>query len=377
MEFKLIIKKLNNTLSEEEASIFQDWYNESNFHRAYFKKVKENYHNEIVLVDIEKGWKEVEQKIKPVAVNKTGYLKYAVAAAIVLLISISFLINNGKDKEVVTPVITNNTIKTGTDKATLTLEDGTLIALEKGEQYISENLESDGEALVYKGSSVTSKEMVYNYLTVPRGGQYHIVLSDGTEVWLNSDSQIKYPVTFIKGETRQIELVYGEAYFDVTPSTANNGSKFKVHTESQEIEVLGTEFNISAYKDEKAIYTTLIEGKVAVINGKANTILSPNQQSIIVKEKNGINVVKADVYSVTSWRKGVFSFDNMPLENIMKVLSRWYDVDVVFLDKTLEDVEFKGVINKDQDIEDILILIKNTNFINDYEIKNKTIILKN
>ena len=375
MEFKLIIKKLNNTLSEEEATIFQDWYNESNFHRAYFKKVKENYNNEIVLIDIEKGWKEVEQKIKPVAVNKTGYLKYAVAAAIVLLISISFLFNNGKDREVVVPVITNNTIKTGTDKATLTLEDGTLIALEKGEQYISENLESDGEALVYKGSSVTSKEMVYNYLTIPRGGQYHIVLSDGTEVWLNSDSQIKYPVTFIKGETRQIELVYGEAYFDVTPSTANNGSKFKVHTESQEIEVLGTEFNISAYKDERAIYTTLIEGKVAVINGKANTILSPNQQSIIVKEKNGINVVKADVYSVTSWRKGVFSFDNMPLENIMKVLARWYDVDVVFANPNLMREDFTGVLRKNQNIEDILNSIQTTNNIA-YEINNKTITFK-
>ncbi|WP_405291774.1 FecR family protein [Algibacter sp. Ld11] len=375
MEFKLIIKKLNNTLSEEEATIFQDWYNESNFHRAYFKKVKENYHNEIVLIDIEKGWKEVEQKIKPVAVNKTGYLKYAVAAAIVLLISISFLFNNGKDREVVVPVITNNTIKTGTDKATLTLEDGTLIALEKGEQYISENLESDGEALVYKGSSVTSKEMVYNYLTIPRGGQYHIVLSDGTEVWLNSDSQIKYPVTFIKGETRQIELVYGEAYFDVTPSTANNGSKFKVRTESQEIEVLGTEFNISAYKDERAIYTTLIEGKVAVINGKANTILSPSQQSIIVKEKNGINVVKADVYSVTSWRKGVFSFDNMPLENIMKVLARWYDVDVVFANPNLMNEHFTGVLRKNQNIEDILNSIQTTNNIA-YEINNKTITFK-
>ncbi|MDO7171554.1 FecR family protein [Mariniflexile sp. AS56] len=375
MEFKLIIKKLNNTLSEEDATIFREWYNESDLHKAYFKKVQENYHDETFLIDIEKGWKAVEKKIRPVAVKKTSYLKYAVAASIVLLISITFLIKKEKIEEVVNPIITNNNIQIGTDKATLTLEDGTLVALEKGKQYISDNLESNGEELIYKAPNTSKKEIAYNYLTIPRGGQYHIVLSDGTKVWLNSESQIKYPVTFSDGETRQIELVYGEAYFDVSPSTDHNGTKFKVLAESQEIVVLGTEFNISAYKDEKAIYTTLIEGKVAVTNGKANTVLSPSQQSIIVKEKNGINVVKADVYSVTSWRKGVFSFDNMPLENIMKVLARWYDVEIIFVESNLKEERFTGVLRKNQNIEDILNSIQTTNNMA-YVINNNTIIFK-
>lgn len=375
MEFKLILKKLNKSLSEEDATIFREWYNESDLHKAYFKKVQENYHDETFLIDIEKGWKAVEKKIRPVAVKKTSYLKYAVAASIVLLISITFLIKKEKIEEVVNPIITNNNIQIGTDKATLTLEDGTLVALEKGKQYISDNLESNGEELIYKAPNTSKKEIAYNYLTIPRGGQYHIVLSDGTQVWLNSESQIKYPVTFSNGETRQIELVYGEAYFDVSPSTDHNGTKFKVLTESQEIEVLGTEFNISAYKDEKAIYTTLIEGKVAVTNGKANTVLSPSQQSIIVKEKNGINVVKADVYSVTSWRKGIFSFENMPLENIMKVLARWYDVEVIFVESNLKEERFTGVLRKNQNIEDILNSIQTTNNMA-YVINNNTIIFK-
>lgn len=352
-------------------------YNESDLHKAYFKKVKENYHDETVLIDIEKGWKAVEQTIKPITIKKTNYLKYAVAASIVLLISISFLIKNEKDTEVVAPVITNNTIKTGTDKATLTLEDGTLVALEKGEQYISENLESDGEALVYKSPSTVSKEIIYNYLTIPRGGQYHVILSDGTEVWLNSESQIKYPVTFANKKTRQVELVYGgEAYFDVSPSHENGGSKFKVHTGTQEVEVLGTEFNIRAYNDEDNIYTTLVEGKVTIKNNKHKEILKPKEQAVLDINDNKFVVTDVDVFSEIAWKRGLFSFKNKSLKDIMKVISRWYDVDVIFIDKDLENIEFKGVIKKSQNIEDILTLIKNTDFINDYDIKNSTILLK-
>lgn len=376
MEFKLILKKLNNTLSDEDATIFQEWYNESDLHKAYFRKVKQNYHNETVLIDIEKGWKAVEQKIKPVAVKKTNYLKYAVAASIVLLISISFLIKNEKDTEVVAPVITNNTIKTGTDKATLTLEDGTLVDLEKGEQYISENLKSDGEALVYKTSEVKTPEIAYNYLTIPRGGQYHVILSDGTEVWLNSETKLKYPINFIDGETRTVELVYGEAYFDVSPSHENGGSKFKVHTGTQEVEVLGTEFNIRAYNDEDNIYTTLVEGKVTIKNNKHKEILKPKEQAVLDINDNKFVVTDVDVFSEIAWKRGLFSFKNKSLKDIMKVISRWYDVDVIFIDKDLENIEFKGVIKKSQNIEDILTLIKNTDFINDYDIKNSTILLK-
>ncbi|MDO6803450.1 FecR family protein [Wenyingzhuangia sp. 1_MG-2023] len=376
MEFKLIVKKINNSLSEEETIVFQKWYDESDLHKAYFNKVKENYEEEHFLIDIEKGWESIEKQIKSVATKKTGYLKYVAAASIALLISITFLMKKDKIEEIVSPVIANNNIKIGTDKALLTLEDGTVVVLEKGKQYISENLECDGEELVYKSSNKAKEGIAYNYLTVPRGGKYQIMLSDGTKVWLNSESQIKYPVTFEKGETRLVELVYGEVYFDVSPSTDHEGAKFKVLTESQEVEVLGTEFNISGYKDEDAIYTTLIEGIVAISNRFNGIVLKPGEQSITKIGGKEIAVHAVDVKIATSWRDGNFYFKGKALKEIMNVLSRWYDFDVVFENKSLELIKFRGVLGRNQTIEDILASIKNSSIINNYEINNKTIILK-
>lgn len=217
------------------------------------------------------------------------------------------------------------------------------------------------------------KKIVYNYLTIPRGGQFQLKLSDGTEVWLNSETQLKYPVTFIEGETRQVELVYGEAYFEVSPSTNHNGAKFKVRTLMQEVEVLGTEFNIKAYKEETNIYTTLVEGKVVIVNGFDNQYLIPNQQSNLNLKNNTITIRSVDAYSETSWKKGLFSFKSTPLKEIMKVLSRWYDVNVVFSNPEIENIKFNGVLSKNQTIKEILTTIKNTHFIKDYDITDKKI----
>ncbi|MGS0524410.1 FecR family protein [Zobellia nedashkovskayae] len=374
MEFKLILKKLNKTLSEEEATIFSEWYNESELHKSYFMKVQENYHNETFLIDIEKGWKAVEKQIKPAAVKKTSYLNYAVAASIVLLISITFLIKKEKIEEVVNPVITNNNIKIGTDKATLTLEDGAVVALEKGGQYISDNLESNGEELIYKTLNTSKKEIAYNYLTVPRGGQYHIVLSDGTKVWLNSESQLKYPISFTDGKSRQVELVYGEAFFDVSSSSNHKGSHFKVLNQFQEVEVLGTKFNIKAYKNETDVYTYLVEGKVAVNTVNTNEVLAPGEQSNLNRETSEITVRKGNSYRETSWKDGIFSFKHKSLKDIMVVLSRWYDMEVIFKNKELENVTFTGTLYKNQSIEEILTFIQGS--ILTYEINNKTITFK-
>ena len=200
-------------------------------------------------------------------------------------------------------------------------------------------------------------------------------MSDGTEVWLNSETQLKYPVNFVKGQTREVELVYGEAYFDVSPSTEHGGSKFRVMNNAQEVEVLGTEFNIKAYRDDTNVYTTLVEGKVVVGNGDLEQYLTPNQQSNINLENNSIKVTVVDVDVETSWKNGIFSFKGMPLKNIMKVISRWYDVDVVFENKELESIKFKGVLDKYQSVEEILNIMTSST-INNYEIKDKTIILR-
>ncbi|WP_417370375.1 FecR family protein [Gelidibacter japonicus] len=376
MEFNLIIKKLNNTLSESETIIFNKWYNESEVHRVYFDKVKNGYKNDAIPVDIESGWKTIEKRIKPAPASKSIYFKYAFAASIVLMVSLTFIFQNNSVVNSDPPVIVNNNVEIGSDKVTLTLEDGTIVFIEKGQQYTLNNLESDGENLIYKESTDKAATLSYNYLTIPRGEQFFIKLSDGTKIWLNSESQLKYPVQFISGETRTVELVYGEAYFDVSPSRHHNGAKFKVVNTSQDVEVIGTQFNIKAYNDDTSVYTTLVEGKVIVnIDGEWQE-LNLNDQLNLNKDDQTFSIKKVDVRDEISWKDGIFSFERTPLKDIMKVLSRSYDVEVVFENKSLEDVKFFGAIGKDQPIEEILESIKQFNIIESYEIKTNVIKLK-
>ncbi len=373
MEFKLIIKKLNNNLTREEESVFEKWYKESKLHKNYFDNVKANYQDDIHYIDVEKGWQAIESKIV-VPKQKKNYWRYAVAASVALLISVYFVFN--KDKAQVNQlIIVDNNIEIGTDKATLTLEDGTKITLGKGQNYKKDNLNSNGEELIYNIENNSKKDIAYNYLTIPRGGQFLLKLTDGTKIWLNSDSKIKYPKVFKEGSLRKVELVYGEAYFEVSPSVKHGGSKFKVTTNMQEVEVLGTEFNIKAYSDEDNIYTTLVKGKVTINNGYFKEFLEPDQQSTVNDVKQEINITQVDTYDITSWRRGIFSFKNTSLFEITKVLSRWYDVQFIYENKDLKNVKYNGVLDKKQNIKTILSILEVTNNIN-YEIKNKTIILK-
>lgn len=306
------------------------------------------------------------------------------AAVLLLFLGMGYYIKNGllenkpnlEDYKTTAPLTISNKIKVGTDKATLTLADGSNIDLEKGKTIRTKNIQSNGEELVYDSSNIKNSEIAYNYLTIPRGGQFHIKLADGTLVWLNSESQLKYPVDFVKGETRIVELVYGEAYFEVSPSTQHMGATFKVLNPSQDVEVLGTSFNIKAYKDEKNIYTTLVEGKVTISTATTLLILEPNQQANLDLKNNIININPANVGQEISWRKGFFSFKGKSLEQIAKVLSRWYDVDIEFSRPELRIVKFNGVLRKEETIEEILNSILTTNSIKAYEIKNKKITIK-
>ncbi len=335
-------------------------------------------------VDFDTMWQHIIEKrntkqttlsIQPKRKVRALYWKYAVASSILLIVALTVFLNNENNlSQFIESIIVNNRIETGTDKAILTLESGEEVTLIKGTSFQTQNAASNGEAIIY--NKTASKDITYNTLTIPRGGQFQVTLSDGTEVWLNSESQIKYPVAFKDGNTRRVELVYGEAYFDVSPSTVHQGSKFKVFNNAQEVEVIGTEFNIKAYKDEANIYTTLVEGKVAVTYENKNQNLLPNQQSNLNLNTNDFIIAEIDVYNEISWKDGVFSFERKPLKEIMKVLSRWYDMEVIFNDKSLEGVRFFGVLGKDQNIKEILETIKKFKIIEEYEIKNKTIILK-
>ncbi|OIV43651.1 FecR family protein [Flavobacterium johnsoniae] len=336
---------------------------------------KEDLENRM-LNRIQKSLKSEEVKVVPLRpfYTRTSF-KVAIAASVAMLISITLLFNTKDAPQGTVTVAVNKNILIGTDKATLTLEDGSVIALEKGKEYETGKVSSNGEKLVYNSQN-KSKAIANNLLTIPRGGQFFVQLADSTKVWLNSESQLKYPIAFVDGETRQVELLYGEAYFEVSPSTKHKGSRFKVKTQMQNVEVIGTEFNIKAYKDESSIYTTLVKGKVAIDNAKQKEFLEPNEQSRISRNSTEIAISKVDVYNEISWRKGLFVFKGMPLKDIAKVLSRWYDVDIVFADPALGNVKFNGVLNKNQKLEEILTTIKNINFINAYEIKDHKVIIK-
>ncbi|MCK0147143.1 FecR domain-containing protein [Arenibacter sp. F26102] len=326
-------------------------------------------------IDTKTDWETVKNKIVLPA-KKRNWTYPAAAVLVVAVMSVYFIkFNLSTASSVKSPVI-SGAIEVGTNKAILTLEDGSNVTLEKGDSFNTKTVYSNGEQIVYNAKESKKSEVAYNYLTVPRGGQFSLKLSDGTKVWLNSESQLKYPITFKDGEDRKVELIYGEAYFDVTSSEDYQGAGFVVSNSRQNIKVLGTEFNVKAYKDEANIYTTLVEGKVAVsIDGVTENLL-PDQQSILDTNTKSFTVGSVDVNIEISWKDGVFSFDGLTLKEIMKVLSRWYDIEVVFLNKATENEEFIGILSKDQKIEDILYTIKNFKIIKDYEIIDNTVILK-
>ncbi len=378
MEFKLILKKINEELNEEEKAIFNKWYNESEEHRLFFKRVQENRLKGKSIIDIKSGWDAISTKINPKRKSKGNFKIAAAIAAILVVGSILFVLDNrpNNPKVNITPMLDQNSILAGTDRAILTLEDGSNVVLEKGKEYKTPNIFSNGSQLVYKNASDAKiGTTIYNILTIPRGGQFYIVLADGTQVWLNSDSKLKYPKTFKENAPRQVELIYGEAYFDVTPSSEHKGSEFIVEHREQRINVLGTEFNIKAYQEEEIIATTLVEGKVALENGITSNHLLPGQQAILNIENKQISINPVDVYNEVSWKTGFFSFKNKSLEDITKVLSRWYDIEVIFAREDIKQITFTGVFKKVQDINEILKSIESTNEVT-YIINQKTITMK-
>ncbi|WP_209405006.1 FecR family protein [Pseudozobellia sp. WGM2] len=378
MEFKLIIKKLNNTLNESETDTFNSWYNESPEHKAYFHRVKQQYENTPKRVETRNAWAKVFYKINNKS-SKAGYLKYAAAITVFLAITSLWLLNRNAEiyLDRTPPIVSTpkeDKIEVGTDKATLTLEDGSKVTLEEGQQFSAGNVSSDGKHLIYDATS-NKKTIAQNILDIPRGGQFYVVLADGTKVWVNAETRLKYPVEFIPGESRKVELVYGEAYFEVSPSEEHNGANFIVMTGEHEVEVLGTQFNVKAYEGEDHVATTLVEGKVKIDNAGKSLNLEPGFQSKLDLKTSELRITPADVDNETSWKNGYFSFKNKSLEDIMKVLSRWYDFEVKFQDKDLKHIAFNGVFRRATAIEDILDIIRQTNEIN-FEINQKTITVK-
>ncbi|WP_316822399.1 FecR family protein [Pedobacter gandavensis] len=241
------------------------------------------------------------------------------------------------------------------NKAVLTLADGKVITLNEAAEGTLVNVAGmvirkigDGQ-LVYEISGKQSG--TYNTITTPKGGTYQVKLADGTNVWLNAASSIRFPTSFVSLKDRKIELI-GEAYFEVSKDAKH---PFKVHTAHQEVEVLGTHFNISSYADDADVRTTLLEGAVKVSSLRENgtqVILKPGQQLVLAQGKIKIN--KADLEEVLAWKNGLFVFNDEPLEHIMRRVARWYGLEVVYEPGLDKNKLFGGSVSRFDHVSKVL-----------------------
>lgn len=309
--------------------------------------------------------------------------RVAVAASIALLVSAGgwFWLSRTPSVDIVKTDIKPSKaddILPGGNKALLTLDDGSTIMLDSTSNGIVAQqggvniLKRDNGQLAYDVVQKGSEKVVYNTLSTPRGGQYQLVLPDGSKVWLNSGSTIHYPTNFT-GKERRIELS-GEAYFEVVKNAA---MPFKVNVIGKtEVEVLGTHFNINAYADEPAINTTLLEGSVRVTGLETHNtrLITPGQQAQ-VKADGQIELNKTvNIDQVMAWKNGIFNFDDADLPTVLRQLSRWYDIDIVY-EGAVPQREFGGKMQRDLNLSQILRILEKNNVHYRTE-KQKLIIMK-
>ena len=263
-------------------------------------------------------------------------------------------------------------VSPGGDKAVLTLADGSTILLNDaqngtlGQQGNSKIIKLDGK-LTYDPAGKNSNEVVYNTISTPNGGQYQLELPDGSLVWLNSTSSIHFPTSFA-GKERRVEIT-GEAYFEVAK---NRDMPFIVSVSGVEVQVLGTHFNVNAYKDENDLKTTLLEGAVKFVHGANAEMLKPGQQSQL-SSNGSVNVVNnVDVERVVAWKNGLFDFESAGIETVMRQLSRWYDVEIEYKGKT--DDLFIAEMRRNIKLSDALKALELTGKVK-FDIQGKKIIV--
>ncbi|WP_436487527.1 FecR family protein [Chitinophaga sp. ARDCPP14] len=268
----------------------------------------------------------------------------------------------------------NIPIPPGSNKAVLKLGNGTEVMLDsltEGmllQQGQAKIIKSGNGQVSYKITGTTPAEIVYNTITTPRGGQYQLTLADGTKVWLNASSSLRYPSNF-SGKERRVELT-GEGYFEVA---RNESMPFHVKVNSIDVEVLGTHFNINSYKDESVIRTTLLEGSVKVTSGKQASRLKPGQEASVIA--NGDIKLQDDVNTeeVIAWKNGMFQFKAADIETVLRQAARWYDIQIEY--KGGISARFSGQISRSANAEQLFKILELTNKVR-FEIHGKNIVVK-
>lgn len=387
---KLIRKKLEGNISAQELLILDDWVKNSTSNAELLQRLE---NEEGILDDVRiwfelprgeenEGWHERLESKTFTKINKTKTVRFSkvrerslkflpYAASLIIASLIGYFYFGQISAEA--PLVLHD-LEPGSTKALVTFSDGRVIELNENQGGIVL-----GEHLTYQDGSLISQfeeTIVYSELTTPKGGHYHITLSDGTKVWLNADSKLKYPSRF-EGGQRTVEVV-GEAYFEVASSYTNTGRKipFIVKNAQQEIEVLGTQFNVMAYAEDAFVQTTLVEGSVKIRSGDKILLLNPGEQSVV--EGESINKRNVEIDQYVGWKNNEFVFHETELNEGLKMLSRWYDFDVVYED-TMPDTHLYGTISKENRLTEALKIMKSSGLkfrIEKIGDKNRLIVLK-
>ncbi|MCQ4874658.1 FecR family protein [Butyricimonas paravirosa] len=371
---ELIRKVLDGKASEEEMRVLMRWMKEDGSHREYFNMLKKvwNMTNGPKLSPERKAL-EMERFVgymQNSSLKKREHLKSKVVRlwyryVAVLLIPLLLLGIYFWSEQKSEPLLVNTETNVDFGKPVLMMADGREVILEQKNEIIegaSEiGIQNDSlSGLNYMGAglqaNVSTGEEVYNTLSIPVGGFYQLSLSDGTKVWLNSMTKLRYPVTF-RGEQRNVYLA-GEAYFDVAKDADH---PFVVNVEGMEVKVYGTRFNVNTL-EEGVVQTVLERGKVSVkaLKTGEEVMLKPDDMAEFYKESGMVKVGKVDPFTYTAWKDGKFVFENATIETIMSRLGRWYDIKVFYGDEQVKNQTFTGIITRHSNVKDLLYLIGET-----------------
>ncbi|PTS96010.1 anti-sigma factor [Pedobacter sp. HMWF019] len=356
----LIQKYKEGVASHSEREELMGWYQEIAYRDAEFPGDEQQTG--------ERVWSRLKQSMG-YSVKKSNYKKWFTAAAAVLFIVAGSLYYMGRDGK-----SNQQDIVPGINKAYLIMGNGKRISLNDvsngsiaTEAGVEISKTADGQ-IVYKihaENAVNSN--LLNRIETPRGGQYQVELPDGTKVWLNAASVLQYPVRFALKGDRSVELE-GEAYFEVAKDATH---PFKVKSTGQLVEVLGTHFNISSYAEEGKTITTLLEGSIEL---NQHVILKPNEQTTLLNGQ--ISLISVDAMEAIAWKQGLFVFDGDTLEEVMKKISRWYNVETVFEDTALKSKKFSGRVSRSLNLSKVLEKLEIVGGVK-FDVSKSTIIVKN
>ena len=387
---QLIWRVLDGKASEGEIRELKGWIEEKESNREYFRQWKKiwNMTNGPTL-SVTRKQREKERFLKSIHQSYAGKVRkrriihyWPVAASVVLLVGVfvGFALNEWSQMKTDQGIAQTERIVPGV-KAELILSTGERVCLAQRSEFI-EGMKESGirndslAGLNYVGAKIQGEEIgeeiVYNTMQIPVGGFYQLKLADGTKVWLNSLTQLRFPVTFA-GEERKVYLT-GEAYFEVARDSVH---PFIVATdEGMEVKVYGTEFNVDTYR-KGTVKTTLVNGKVGIrVSATGEEVrLSPNQMALFTKATQSIQVENVDSYGVVAWKDGKFVFEDEPIEEIMERLSRWYDVKVFYANERIKKHTFTGIITRFADISDVLHLMEETAAV-EFRIQGDTVTVK-